>query len=247
MKYFTLFFSYKAFEIQCVCCIFNTSQLAFAAFQAVNSQLWLGLLYRTAQHYPAVGQAAPVNLFLIRGSCALKPAQLRELTELLGLREDTKAIQHWHYPVDPNLDFSTECFFTTKIWCKFQQGKEIKSELPNEECSCCSVTEPCPTLWDPIDCSTSGLSVPHQLPKFSQVHILCISDAIQPSHPWMLSSSAFNLSKHQRLFQWVCCSHQVTKILELQLQHHSDYSGLISLKIDLFDLLVVQETLGSLF
>ena len=73
-----------------------------------------------------------------------------------------------------------------------------------------------------MDCSTPGLSVSHQLPKFAQVHVYCIGDAIQPSHPLTLSSpSALNLSQHQGLFQWIGSSHQVTRILELQLQHQS--------------------------
>ena len=71
----------------------------------------------------------------------------------------------------------------------------------------------------PMDCSTTSLSVPHHLLKFAQVHVHCIGDAIQPSHPLMPSSPAFNLSQDQGLFQWVGCLHQVTKILELQLQH----------------------------
>ena len=93
-----------------------------------------------------------------------------------------------------------------------------------------------------------GLPVPHHFLKFTQVHVHCIGDAIQPSHPLMPSSPAFNLSQHQRLFQWVGCSHQMTKILELQLQHQSfqGYSGLISLKIDWFDLFAVQGTFRSL-
>ena len=57
------------------------------------------------------------------------------------------------------------------------------------------------------------LSVPHHLPKFAQVHVHSIGYAIQPSH--------LNLSQPQGLFQWVSCSHQVTKILEFQLQHQS--------------------------
>ena len=74
----------------------------------------------------------------------------------------------------------------------------------------------------PMDCSTPGLSVPHQLPEFTQTHIHWVRDAIQPSHP--LSSPfcpTFNLSQHQGLFQWVTSSHQVAKVLEFQLQHHS--------------------------
>ena len=88
--------------------------------------------------------------------------------------------------------------------------------------SCCSVTQSWQTLWDPVDCSMPGCPVPHHLLKFSQVHIHCISDPTQPSHPLMPSPlSALNLSQHQGLFQWVGCLHQVTKILELQLQHQS--------------------------
>ena len=69
-----------------------------------------------------------------------------------------------------------------------------------ENCSC-SVVQLCPTLCDPMDCSTPGLSVPHHLPKFAQVHVHSAGDAIQPSHLLMLSSSALNLSQHQKIFQ----------------------------------------------
>ena len=65
-------------------------------------------------------------------------------------------------------------------------------------------------------------SVPHHLLKFFQVHVHCIGDAIQPSYPLMPSSpSALNLSQTHGLFQWVNCSHQITKVLEFQLQHQS--------------------------
>ena len=71
-------------------------------------------------------------------------------------------------------------------------------------------------------CSTPGLPVPHYLPELSQVHVHGIGDNIQPPCPPTPSSpSALNLSQHQGLFQWVSCAHQVTRILELQLQHQS--------------------------
>ena len=65
-----------------------------------------------------------------------------------------------------------------------------------------SVTQSCPTLCDPMNCSTPGLPVHHQLPEPTQTHVHCVGDAIQPSHP-LLSSfhSALNLSQHQGLFQ----------------------------------------------
>ena len=53
---------------------------------------------------------------------------------------------------------------------------------------CCSVAKSCPTLCNPMGCSTPGLPVPHHLQEFAQVHVYCISDAIQPSHPLMPSS-----------------------------------------------------------
>ena len=82
---------------------------------------------------------------------------------------------------------------------------------------CCSVAQLCPTLHNPMKCSTLGLPVSHHLLEFAQVHAHCISDAIQPSHPMMsFSPSALNFSQHQGLFKWVSCLCQVTKILELQ-------------------------------
>ena len=100
-------------------------------------------------------------------------------------------------------------------------------------CWCCSVTQSCLTLYNCMDCSMPGLPVPHHLPEFAQIHAHCISDAVQPSYPLMPSfPSTLNLSQHQGLFQWVICSHQMTKILELQLQHQSfssEYSGFLRL------------------
>ena len=87
-------------------------------------------------------------------------------------------------------------------------------------CCFCSVTQLRPPFCELVDCSIPGLPSPHHLPEFVQIHVHCIGDAIQPSHPLMPSSpSALNLSQHQELFQWIVCSHQMTKILELQLQH----------------------------
>ena len=78
-----------------------------------------------------------------------------------------------------------------------------------------SVAQSCPTLCDPMNYSTPGLLVHHQLPEFTQTHIHRVSDTIQPSHP--LSSpfpSAPNPSQHQSLFPGVNSSHEVAKVLE---------------------------------
>ena len=80
----------------------------------------------------------------------------------------------------------------------------------------------CPTFCDPMDCSTPGLPVYHQLPEFTQTHVHWVGDAIQPSHPLSsFSLPAFNLSQHQGLFKWVISSYQVAKVLEFQPLHLS--------------------------
>ena len=85
-----------------------------------------------------------------------------------------------------------------------------------------SVTQSCPTFCNPMDCSTRGLPIHHQLPEFTQTHVHWVGDAIQLSHPLSpLSPPASNLSQHPGLFQWVSSLHQVAKVLELQLQHQS--------------------------
>ena len=84
-----------------------------------------------------------------------------------------------------------------------------------------SVTQSCPTLCDPMDCSTPGFRVHHHHLEL-QTHVHCVSDAIQPSHPLSSPSPpALNISQHRGLFQWVCSSHQVAKALEFQPQHQS--------------------------
>ena len=112
-----------------------------------------------------------------------------------------------------------------------------------------SVAQSCRTLCDPMDRSMPGLPVHHQLPGVTQTHVHWVGDAIQPSH-LLLSPSppSFNLSQHQGLFKCVSYSHQVTKVLEFQLQHQSfhEYSGLISFRMDWLGLLAVQGTLKSL-
>ena len=96
------------------------------------------------------------------------------------------------------------------------------------------------------DCNTPGSPVLHYLLELAQTHTHWVGDAIQPCHPLSLPSPpALNLSHHQGLFQWVSPLHQVAKVLELQHQSFQEYSGLISFRIDRFDLLAVQRTLKS--
>ena len=91
-----------------------------------------------------------------------------------------------------------------------------------------SDAQSCPTLCDPVNHSTPGLPVHHQLPEFTQTHVHWVSNAIQPSHPLSSPSPlALNLSQHQDLFQWVNSSYQVAKVLEFQL-HHQSFQWILS-------------------
>ena len=82
------------------------------------------------------------------------------------------------------------------------------------------VAQSCPILCDPMDCSTPGLPVHHQLSEFTQTHVHWVGDTIQPSHPLLpYPPPAFNLYQHQGLFKWIISSHQVAKVLKFQLQH----------------------------
>ena len=109
-----------------------------------------------------------------------------------------------------------------------------------------SVIQSCPTLCSPMDCSTLGFPVHHQLPKPTQTHVNRDGDATQPCHPLLSPSPpAFNLSQHQGFFQWVSSSHQVEKhwSFSFSISPPSEYSGLISFRMDWMDLLAVQGTL----
>ena len=112
-----------------------------------------------------------------------------------------------------------------------------------------SVAQLCPTLCDPMDCSTSDFPVHHQLSELTQTHDHQVSDAIQSSHP-LLSPfpPAFNLSQHQGLsnesvicIRWPKCWN-----FSFSISPSNEYSGMISFRMDWFDFLVVQETLKSL-
>ena len=111
-----------------------------------------------------------------------------------------------------------------------------------------SVAQSCPTLCDPMDCSTPGLPVHHQLPEFTQTHVHWVSDATQPSHS--LSSPSpltFNLPQHRGLFKWVSSSWWPKYwSFSFNISPSNEHSGLISFRIDWLDLLAVQGTLKRL-
>ena len=114
---------------------------------------------------------------------------------------------------------------------------------------CCSVTQSCPTLCNPMDCSMPGFTVFCYLPELTQTPVHWVGDPIQPSYILLSPSPPSpNLSHHQGLFQWVGSLYQVAKVLGLQLQHQS-FQWIFRVDF-LWDWLVwslaVQETLKSL-
>ena len=128
--------------------------------------------------------------------------------------------QKWTY----DISYSCSIYHTipknmSQIWLK-KNYLYLFSWCNDSSQSVSSVAQSCSTLCDPMDCSTPGLPVHHQLPELAQIHVHWVGDAIQSSHP--LSSPSpptFNLSQHQGLFKWVSSSHQVAKVLEFQLQN----------------------------
>ena len=98
---------------------------------------------------------------------------------------------------------------------------------------CYSVTPSCVTLCDPMDCSTPGFPVRHQLLELNQTHVHWVGDAIQPSHPLPSPSPpAPNLSQHQGLLQWVRSSHQLAKVMGASaITPCNEYSGSTSFRL----------------
>ena len=114
----------------------------------------------------------------------------------------------------------------------------------------CSATQSCPTLCSPMDCSIPCFPVHHQLPELAQTHVHQVGDAIQPSHlccPLLLLPSIF---PSIRVFSKESVLHiRWPKYwsFSFSISPSNEYSGLISFRIDCFDLLAVQRTLKSLF
>ena len=111
-----------------------------------------------------------------------------------------------------------------------------------------SVARLCLTLCDPIDCSMPAFPVHNQLPELAQTDVLWVGDAIQLSHPLLSPSPAFSLTSIK-----VFCSKSVLHIrlpkywsFSFSISPSSEYSALISFRIDWFDLLAVQGTLKCL-
>ena len=129
------------------------------------------------------------------------------------LRKITNSLKNTWVCAPCLLDFLTLYPFTNLLLCLHLF---IKWEVSSVQFS--SVAQSCLILCDPMNRSTPGLPVHHQLPEFTQTHIHLVSDAIQPSHPLSSPSPpAPNPSQHQSPFQWVNSLHEVAEVLQFQL------------------------------
>ena len=115
--------------------------------------------------------------------------------------------------------------------------------------SCCLVAKLCLTLYDPMNCSMPGFPVLHCLPEFAQTHVCWVSDAIQPSHPLLPLLLLPSIFPSIRVFSSepaLCIMWPEYWNFSFSISPSNEYSGLISFRIDWFDLLAVQRTLKSL-
>ena len=122
----------------------------------------------------------------------------------------------------------------------------VDSWLPRGMCSCCSVVKSCPALWDPMDCSTPGFPVLRYLLEFAQIHSIepvMLSNHLILCRPFLLLPSIF-LSIRVFSNELALCM-RWPKYWSFSFSLSSEYSGLISFRINWFDLLAVQGTLKS--
>ena len=113
-----------------------------------------------------------------------------------------------------------------------------------------SVTQLCPTLCNPMDCSMPGFPVHHQLLEFTQTHVHPVGDATQPSHPLSSPSPPPSILPSIRVFSNESALHiRLPKYwsFSFSISPSNEYSGQIFFRMDWLDLLAVQGTLKSLF
>ena len=144
-------------------------------------------------------------------------------------------------PSQPQHNDDLHFFYTGAIHSSVKLRSSVKFS---------SVTQPCPTLWDPMDCCMPGLPIHHQLPELAQTHVHWVSDAFQPSHlccallfpPSIFPSIRVFSNETVLRIRWPnywSCSFSISP--------SNEYSGLNSFRMDWLDLLAVQRTLKSLF
>ena len=122
------------------------------------------------------------------------------------------------------------CYF--KPWKKGRKEKERKKERKKRPFCCSLFTQSCPTLWDPMDCSTPGFPVLHYLPELAQIHVHWVVDTIQPSHPLSSPSPPAFIFLSIKVFSSESALHIRWPNywnFSFNISPSSEYSGLISL------------------
>ena len=117
------------------------------------------------------------------------------------------------------------------------------------ECAFSSVAQSWPTLCDPMNHSTPGLPVHHQLLEFTQTHVHQVGDAIQPSHPLPSPSPTASIPPRIRVFSNESTLHMRWPkywSFSFSIRPYNEHPGLISFRMDWLDLLALQGTLKSL-
>ena len=125
----------------------------------------------------------------------------------------------------------------------------FKSCFSRPAMSCCSVAQSCPTLCSPVDCSTPGFPVLHQLLELAQAHVHWVGEATQPSHPLSSLLLLLSIFPSIRVFSnesAACIKWPKYWSFSFSTSPSNEYSGLISFRMDWLDLLAVQGTLESL-
>ena len=128
-------------------------------------------------------------------------------------------LDYWLRNYLPGFSIEKGLFPPSKtIWILWRSTSKLFKYLFTLSVQFISVTQSCQTLFDPMNHSTPGLPVHHQLLEFTQTNVHWVGDAIQSSYPLSSPSPpAPNPSQHQGLFQWVSSSHEVAKVLEFQI------------------------------
>jgi len=127
------------------------------------------------------------------------------------------------------------------VCCFGEKKKKTESILLS------SVAQSCLTLCNPMDCSTSGLPIHHQLLELTQTHVRRVGDAIQPSNPLLSPSPLPSIFPNIRVFSIESVLRiRWPKYWSFSISPSNEYSRLISFRTDRVDLLAVQRTLKSL-
>ena len=134
--------------------------------------------------------------------------------------------------------------------CPFQHVLPLESHRTQTfQICCCSIAQSCPTVHDPMDCSTSGFPVFHHLMSFAQTHVHWVGDAIQPSHLCHLLQYPHSIFPNIRVFSKESALHMRWPkywSFSFSISLSNEHSGLISFRMDWLDLLALQGTLKSL-